>query len=251
MDLIDTHCHIYYDKYNNDIEEVVKRAHDNHVKKMICVAVDYDSAIKSIELANKYHSIYATAGYHPHDSKDTKKGYITSLEKLLENKKVVAVGETGLDYYYEYSDKKKQIKAFIEQLELAKSTNKPIIIHCREAEKDILKCIKETNSTKGVVHCFSGDLNFANRLFELGFYISFTGLVTFNKKLTKVIKEVPLDKFMLETDSPYLTPVPHRGKRNEPWLVKIIAQEISKIKNISIKDIAEETTKNATKLFEI
>ena len=147
--------------------------------------------------------------------------------------------------------KKKQIKAFIEQLELAKSINKPIIIHCREAEKDILKCIKETNSTKGVVHCFSGDLNFANRLFELGFYISFTGLVTFNKKLTKVIKEVPLDKFMLETDSPYLTPVPHRGKRNEPWLVKIIAQEISKIKNISIKGIAEETTKNATKLFEI
>ena len=250
MELIDTHCHIYYDKYDNDFEEVIDRAKENHISKIICVGVDIDSSIQSLELAEKYDMIYATAGYHPHESKDTFTSYLKELENILSHDKVIALGEIGLDFHYNHSDKKTQIKVFKEQLELAKSLEAPAIVHCRNSDLDLINCLEETKSNNGVVHCFASDLAFANKLFEIGFYISFTGLVTFSKELENVVREVPLDKFMIETDSPYLTPAPFRGKRNEPSMVKYVADSIAKIKNVDFNIIAEHTTKTATKFFD-
>ena len=249
MELIDTHCHIYYDSYKKDIDDVIKKANKNNVTKMICVGVDIETSKKSLNLANKYSSVYATCGFHPHESKDAKNNYLTQLEEFTKSKKIVAIGETGLDYFYNHSDKKTQKKIFIEQMELSKSLDYPLIIHCREAEIDIIECIKLTNTNKGVVHCFSGSRIFADKLFDLGFIISFTGMITFKNNLLKILKDIPLNKFMLETDSPYLTPIPFRGKRNEPSMIKVIAENIAKIKDVSVSEIAKETTKNAEELF--
>ena len=250
MELIDTHCHIYYDKYP-DINEVIDRAIENNISKMICVGVDLESSEKSIHLAEKYDMIYATAGYHPHESKDANLGYLKELESFLEHEKVIALGEIGLDFFYKHSNKKIQIKIFEEQLELAKSLNMPCIIHNRESDKELLKSIKKTKNNKGVIHCFASNNELAKELIDLGFHLSFTGLITFAKELRNVIKNIPLEKMMIETDSPYLTPVPHRGKRNEPYMVKYVAQEIANIKGISLNDVAEQTSKTAKHFFGI
>ena len=249
MKLIDTHCHIYYDKFNKDLDEVISRARENNISKIVCVGVDIDSSLQSIRLAEKYDMIYASAGYHPHEAKDTFTSYLKELESILSHEKVIALGEIGLDYHYNHSDKKTQIKVFKEQLELAKSLSMPAIVHSRNSDLDLLNCLKETNSNNGVVHCYASNIDFANKLFEIGYYISFTGLITFSKDLINVVKEVPLDKFMIETDSPYLTPVPKRGKRNEPYMVKYIADSIAKIKNVELNVIADNTTKTALKFF--
>ena len=251
MEFIDTHAHIYYDKYNDDLEEVLDRARKNNVKKIICVGVDLESSLKSLELAEKYDMIYATAGYHPHESKDAPKSYLKELEEILSHKKMLALGEIGLDFHYNHSDKKTQIKIFKEQLELSKSLKIPNVVHSRNADYEILSCIKETKSSSGVIHCYASDIIFAKQLFETGYIISFTGLVTFADNLKEVVKKIPINKFMLETDSPYLTPLPYRGKRNEPAMIKNIAQAISKIRNEDISIIALETTKTARKFFGI
>ena len=194
MKLIDTHAHIYYDKYKDDLEEVLDRALEQNIEKIICVGVDLRSSIKSLELAEKYEMIYATAGYHPHESKDASPSYLKELEEILSNDKVVAVGEIGLDFHYNHSDKKTQIKIFKEQLELSKSLNLPNIVHSRNADNDILNCLKETKSTNGVIHCFASNIHFANSLFSLGYIISFTGLVTFSEDLKEVVNNSPLNK---------------------------------------------------------
>ena len=250
MELIDTHSHIYYDKYT-DIDEVLDRAKENNVSKIICVGVDIESSFKSVNLAEKYDMIYATAGYHPHEAKDTDINYLKELESLLLHKKVVALGEIGLDFFYKHSDKKTQITVFEEQLNLAKSLNIPCIIHNRESDKELLKSITKTKNNNGVIHCFASDLILAKELIKLNFYLSFTGLITFANELEDVIKNIPLEKIMIETDSPYLTPIPHRGKRNEPYMVKYVATEIAKIKNISFEDVANQTTKTAKVFFGI
>ena len=250
MNLIDTHCHIYYDKYH-DIDEVIDRALENNVSKMICVGVDIESSNKSIELAEKYDMIYATAGYHPHESKETIPNYLNELESLLQHKKVVALGEIGLDFFYNHSDKETQIKIFEEQLELAKSLNMPCVIHNRESDKELIHSIKKTKNNNAVIHCFASNGKFANELINLNLHLSFTGLKTFVDELKKVVENIPIDKIMVETDSPYLTPIPHRGKRNEPYMIKYVAEEIAKIKNISLEDVAHQTTKTANTFFGI
>ncbi|MDB4859789.1 TatD family hydrolase [Candidatus Marinimicrobia bacterium] len=250
MELIDTHSHIYYDKYT-DINEVLDRARDNNISKIICVGVDIESSYKSITLAEKYDMIYATAGFHPHESKDAKKNYIKELENLLSHKKVVALGEIGLDFFYKHSDKETQINIFEEQLLLAKSMDIPCIIHNRESDKELINSINKTKNNNGVIHCFASNLDLATELIKLGFHLSFTGLITFAKELKHVIENIPIEKIMVETDSPYLTPIPHRGKRNEPYMVKYIAMEIAKIKNIPFKEVAAQTTKTAKKFFDI
>tara|TARA_B100000029_G_scaffold462202_1_gene494513 strand:+ start:753 stop:1508 length:756 start_codon:yes stop_codon:yes gene_type:complete len=251
MKLIDTHCHIYYDNFKNDFDEVLKRSKQNSISKLICVGVDIESSKKSINLSEKFSQIFATVGYHPHESKEAPLNYLLEIKNLLKSKKVVAIGEIGLDYYYNHSDKKTQNKIFIEQLELAKEIDKPVVIHCRDAEDDIIKGLKKVKNNYGVVHCFSGTEEFAKKLFELGFYVSFTGMITFKNELPKLIEKIPIEKIMIETDSPYLTPVPNRGKRNEPAMVKIVAEKIAEIKNISLNEVAKITTKNAEKLFGI
>lgn len=251
MELIDTHCHIYYDKYLDDLDDVISRANKKNINHIICVGVDLESSKKSLALSEKYDSVFATTGYHPHEAKLAPKDYLDRMKDLLEKPKVIAVGEIGLDYYYEHSDKKVQIKVFREQLELAKELNMPTIIHNRESDDDLYQNIKESNINKGVIHCYSSDVKYANKLFELGLIVSFTGIVTFSKTLQEVVKEIPIDKIMLETDSPYLTPIPFRGKRNEPYMVNYVAEKIADIKGISVKEVAEITTKTAKGFFGI
>ena len=251
MYYIDTHSHIYYDKYEHDLDEVINRAQDNNIKNIICVGVDLPSSKKSIKLAETYDSVYATVGFHPHESKETEKNYLNEIKILLKHPKVVALGEIGLDFYYNHSDKKIQLKVYEEQLELAKSMKKPAIIHNRMADNDIYNILKSTKSSNAVIHCFTGNYNYAKKILDLGIYLSFTGIITFAKELENTVKKVPLDRIMIETDAPYLAPVPNRGKRNEPSMVKYIAEKISNIKKIPIEEVAKITTKTAQQFFGI
>ena len=246
---IDTHSHIYYKEYKNDLKNVIDSANKNNVKKIICIGTDIETSYESIEIANKYSEVYCTVGCHPHEASKMDDNDILELEKMCENPKVVGIGETGLDYYYSHSSPEIQKKRFIDQIELSKSLDLPLVIHNRDSDEDLMK-ILDNYRPRGVIHCFSGDTAMAKKAINLGMLLSFTGIVTFkNSSLGEVVKEVDLDKIMLETDSPYLTPTPFRGKRNEPKHVKIIANKIAEIKNIPIKKVAEKTTKNALKLF--
>ena len=202
-------------------------------------------------MAEKYEIVYATAGYHPHESKHSKQGYLKDIKDLLSHDKVIALGEIGLDYYYNNSKRKTQKKVFIEQLELAKELNMPVIIHNRDADSDILESLNKININKGVIHCFASDLKFAQKIISLNLYLSFTGLITFATNLEKVVKNIPIDKIMLETDSPYLTPVPFRGKRNEPYMVKFVAEKVAQIKKMTLEDVSNITTKTASEFFGI
>ena len=251
MEFIDTHCHIYYDKYQNDISDVINRANDKNIKHIICVGVDLESSEKSIILSDQYESIFATVGYHPHESKLAVDNYLDKMLVLLKHPKAVAIGEIGLDYYYKHSDKKTQIKVFREQLELAKDLDMPVIIHNRESDKDLYDNLKNSKINNGVIHCYSSDVKYANKIFDLGLLVSFTGILTFSKSLQAVVKEIPLEKMMIETDSPYLTPIPFRGKRNEPHMVSLVAEKIAEIKNISIDEVANVTTETAKNFFGI
>ena len=248
--MIDTHCHINDEKYKHDIDIIVQKAIDSGVKKMICVGVDLETSEKAILISNKYEQVYATVGYHPHESKDAPQRYIYELEDMAKNSKVVAIGETGLDYYYNISPKSIQKNIFNEQIELSKDLNIPIIMHNRNSDKDLLSIIESSKLNYGVVHCFSSDWGMAEKLLKLHIKLSFTGMVTFIKDpIEEVLKKIKLDDFFLETDSPYLAPNPHRGKRNEPAMVNLIAQKISQIKNVPLETIVESTTKNALSFF--
>ena len=248
--MIDTHCHINDEKYKHDIDIIVQKAIDSGVKKMICVGVDLETSEKAILISNKYEQVYATVGYHPHESKDAPQRYIYELEDMAKNSKVVAIGETGLDYYYNISPKSIQKNIFNEQIELSKDLNIPIIMHNRDSDKDLLSIIESSKLDYGVVHCFSSDWGMAEKLLKLDIKLSFTGMVTFIKDpIEEVLKKIKLDDFFLETDSPYLAPNPHRGKRNEPAMVNLIAQKIAQIKNVPLEIIVESTTKNALSFF--
>ena len=251
MKFIDTHSHIYYDKFNHDFKDVILRAKENNISNIVCVGVDIDSSKKSIEIAEQNDFIYATVGYHPHESKDVTENYLYEIEDLIKHPKVVAVGEMGLDFYYNHSDKEIQMDVFEKQLELSQKVDKPAIIHNRMADDDMYNILKTTNTSNAVIHCFTGNYEYAKKILDLGMLLSFTGIVTFAKDLEETVKKVPLERMMIETDSPYLAPVPHRGKRNEPAMVTHIAQKISEIKNISIEEVADTTTKTAQQFFGI
>jgi len=247
--LIDTHSHIYYDQYKDDLDEVINRALDNGVGKIICVGVDLETSIESLEIANKYDNIFCTVGYHPHESNKTNKNYLDELEMMCKEPKVLAVGEIGLDYYYKHSDIETQKRCFREQIELANSLDFPVVIHNRESDNDLYKILK-TYTPKGVIHCFASNTEFATKIINLGLMLSFTGIITFkNSNLYDVVRSIPLSSLMVETDSPYLTPEPYRGKRNEPSNVSIVAEKIAEIKGIPITDVIKQTTLNALKLF--
>ena len=246
---IDTHSHIYYDQYKNDLPAIIDAAKQNNVGKIICVGTDIKTSFESIEIASQYDDVYCTVGCHPHETSKVEKNYIYELEQMCKNSKVVAIGETGLDYYYNHSPPSIQKKCFIDQINLSSDLEMPIVIHNRNSDEDLLIILEKYKPT-GVIHCFSGDINLAKKIIELGMLLSFTGIVTFNSsKLDDVIREVNFNKFMIETDSPYLTPEPFRGRRNEPKHVKLIAEKIAKIKNVSIEQVMQHTTRNAYKLF--
>lgn len=271
--MIDSHAHLDFKEFDRDREEAIKRFFDAGGEKLINVGCDLASSERSVELAAKHENIFASVGAHPHDAEMLNEETLKKMEELIVKKKVIAVGEIGLDFFNPpaggFTPREAQIDAFKAQLELAENHKKPVIIHCREAYVDLLGILKEykTIGWRGVTHCFLGSWPIAEELLKLGFYIGFTGAVTYPKKrvvkdplgmnfntepeIFKVIKNTPLNRILIETDCPYLAPAPHRGKRNEPSFVKYVAAKIAEIKGINVSETEKATSENARKLFEI
>ncbi|MEW6619259.1 MAG: TatD family hydrolase [bacterium] len=251
--LIDTHAHLEDEKFADDRHEVILRAKQEGIQTIINVGSDLITSRCSIELAQRYDFIYATVGVHPHDAVQFNDNHYSSFLELTKNKKVVGIGEIGLDYYRNLSPQPVQQEVFRQFIRLARMTNLPVIVHDREAHSDILKILKEekANVVSGVLHSFSGDVDMLKEVINAGFYISISGAVTYADSLVKIIKVIPLERLLLETDCPYLTPVPYRGKRNEPVYLKHTAAKISQILGMNIQKIADITTSNAGRLFNI
>lgn len=253
--LFDTHAHLNDAKFSEDIEETIVRAQQAGVEFINVVGFDRPTIEKALDLANRYDWIYASVGWHPVDAIDMTEKDLEWLEDVAKHPKVVALGEMGLDYYWDKSPKEVQKEVFRKQIQLAKKLKLPIIIHNREATQDIIQILKEERADEvgGIMHCFSGSVETAKECIKMNFYISLAGPVTFKnaKKPKEVAKEVPLDRLLIETDCPYLAPHPYRGKRNEPAYVKLVAETIAELKGISLEEVAEITTDNAMKLFGI
>ncbi|MBT5551327.1 MAG: YchF/TatD family DNA exonuclease [Nitrospina sp.] len=256
--IIDTHAHIDVADYDEDREAVIERARENGVQYMVNIGCDVESSYRSMELAEQHDFIYATAGIHPHDVKSINGDTYSHLRQLLLHPKVIALGEIGLDYFKNYSPQDEQRTHFRQQIQLAREMNKPIIIHSRDAKEDIIAILseffpKDPTAHSGIFHCFSGDQELADQALEMGFYISFSGSVTFKKAedLREVAKSVPADRLFAETDCPYLTPVPHRGKRNEPAYVNITAEKLAELRGLKIEDVQRTMSLNFFNLFGI
>ena len=253
--LIDTHAHVQDRKFRGDLKDVLDRASEEGLEKIICIGVDYESSCQAVDLAWKYPQIHAVVGVHPHNAKTVNEKVLSKLYELAKDVEVVAIGEIGLDYYRDLSPREQQKKAFIEQINLAKELNKPIVIHDRDAHQDVFDIIKKEKAGKnqGVMHCYSGHLPLAIELMKQGFYISFAGPLTYKnaRKTHEVATKIPLDRILIETDCPYLTPEPLRGKRNEPAYVKYIAQRLAKLRRKNLDEIAYITSLNAKKVFNL
>ncbi|WP_445613321.1 TatD family hydrolase [Geobacillus sp. YF-1] len=253
--LFDTHAHLNAVQYKEDVEQVIERARAEGVSHIVVVGFDRPTIARAIELAEQYSFIYAAVGWHPVDAIDMTDDDLHMIEQLAAHPKVVALGEMGLDYHWDRSPKDVQKDVFRRQIRLAKRVKLPIIIHNREATADILDILQEENAAEvgGIMHCFSGSVEVAKRCLDMNFLISLGGPVTFKnaKKPKEVAKEIPLSHLLIETDCPYLTPHPFRGKRNEPSYVKYVAEAIAEIKGVSFDEVAETTAENAKKLFAI
>jgi TatD DNase family protein len=253
--LFDTHVHLNAEQFSEDLDEVIDRAKAEGVDYMVVVGFDRPTIIKAMELVEEYDFIYASIGWHPVDAIDMREEDLLWIEELAKHPKVVAIGEMGLDYYWDKSPKEIQQEVFRKQIQLAKKVKLPIVIHNREATADIITILKEENAAEvgGIMHCFSGSVEVAKECVDMNFYISLGGPVTFKnaKKPKEVAQEIPLDKLLIETDCPYLAPHPHRGKRNEPSYVKLVAEQIAELKDISYEVVSSVTTENAKKIFGI
>lgn len=251
----DTHAHLNAEQYNEDLQEVIDRALSEGISNIVVVGFDRPTIEKAMELTEKYEFIYASVGWHPVDAIDMTEEDLLWIEELSSHPKVVALGEMGLDYYWDKSPKDIQKEVFRKQIRLAKKVKLPIVIHNRDATADIVEILKEEGAGEvgGIMHCFSGSPEIAQECVDMNFYISLGGPVTFKnaKKPKEVADVIPLEKLLIETDCPYLTPHPHRGKRNEPSYVKLVAEQIAEIKGLSTEEIAQATTENAKKLFGI
>lgn len=252
---IDTHAHLFFENFKEDVDDVIQRAKDNSIDFIVVPATDIKTAKEAIALAEKYEQIYATVGIHPHDTKDWNESLISEIEALAKHPKVVAIGEIGLDYYYDFAPQDQQIKAFKSQLDLALKLELPVVIHNRDSDEDMMDIIQSYCGTglKAQFHCFNGSLDDALEFMKMNHFISFTGNITFKKSdgLRDILKHIDLNHIMLETDSPFMTPVPYRGKRNEPSYVKIVAQQVAEIHKLSIEDVGRITSLNAFRFFGI
>ncbi|MCM3620544.1 TatD family hydrolase [Sutcliffiella horikoshii] len=253
--LFDTHVHLNADQYEEDLQEVIDRARKDKVENMVVVGFDRKTINRAMELVEKYDFLYAAVGWHPVDAIDMTDEDLAWIEDLASHEKVVAIGEMGLDYHWDKSPKEVQKEVFRRQIHLAKKVKLPIIIHNRDATADVVEILREEEAKEvgGIMHCFTGSLEVAKECMEMNFFISFGGPVTFKnaKKPKEVVKEIPMEKLLIETDCPYLTPHPYRGKRNEPAYVRLVAEQVAELKNMTIEDVAEKTTANAKKLFGI
>jgi TatD DNase family protein len=251
--LIDTHCHIQDREFAGDLEAVLGRAREAGVAYALVVGSDLASSQRAFNLAQRFPQLFAAVGVHPHDSKDADSATFDRIRELVSQDRVVAMGEMGLDYHYDFSPRKNQQRVFRYQIGLARECGLPVIIHDREAHGDTLAILQEERAEEvgGVLHCFSGSWEMAQECLKMGFYISVAGPVTFAnaKRLVRVVENLPLDRLLVETDSPYLTPVPHRGKRNEPAYVRLVAEAVARIKGLPVAAVEEQTTANAIKLF--
>jgi TatD DNase family protein len=255
MRLFDTHAHLDDKKYDQDREEMLKRAQAKGIQYIVNVGYDLASSQRSIRLAEQFAFIYAAVGIHPHDAGEATEQSFGKLRKLAEHPKVVAVGEMGLDYFRDLSPRDIQQQVFRRQLVLAREIGKPVIIHDREAHGDIMNILKEEQAGQigGILHCFSGSWEMAEQCLEMGFYLSFAGPVTFNnaRKLVEIAAKVPLNRLLIETDAPYLTPEPFRGKRNESAHVALVAEKIASVRKITLEELAEATTSNGLRVFKL
>lgn len=249
---IDTHCHLNFPELYKNRKAVVERAIAAGVEKIITIGTDIESSVKSVEIADEFPEVFAAVGIHPTDLLHVGNNWQKELLKLLQHPKVVALGEIGLDYYWETTKPDDQKHFFSEQIEIAKSVSLPIIIHNRRADEDIKSILIEHNYFNGVLHCYSSDDHFAREMIELGLHLSFTGNVTYvSKKLQQVLQTIPLERIMLETDAPFITPVPNKGKTNESAYIPFIAQKIADIKEESIETVAKTTTQTAMQFFHL
>jgi TatD DNase family protein len=252
--LVDSHCHLNFKDFDGDLDQVISRAREGGIDTMQTICTRISDFKTILEIAKKYKNIYCSVGIHPHEV-DNELAAAGELIKLAESDyKVIGLGETGLDYYYKHGGRNHQQASFMEHIKAAQATNKPIIVHTRDAEDDtygILKKGMEQKQYKGLIHCFTASRKFAEKCLDLGLYISISGIVTFKKavELQEIVKFLPLDRLLVETDSPYLAPVPCRGKRNEPAFTKHTAKFIAKLKNISLEEVASVTTANFNRLF--
>lgn len=262
--MIDTHCHLNFAKFENDFNTVIKRATDAGVEIIINAGTSIESSKKAVELAQKYENLYAIVGIHPHHADKLEKGWENEIDKLAKQPKVLAIGEVGIDYFSYKSndivDPKLQKEVFIKQIEIAHDNNLPLQIHGRHAAEDIIETLTSYKNLlldkPGMFHCFAGDKDYLKNTLDLGFYIGFDGNITYeglapgeNTVLSDLVMQVPLDRLVIETDAPYLTPEPHRGSRNEPSYAIITADSIAKIKDVSFDEVNNVTTENAHKIF--
>ncbi|MCM0627096.1 TatD family hydrolase [Lysinibacillus sp. OL1_EC] len=252
---IDTHVHLNADQYEEDLQEVIDRALEAKVERMVVIGFDRKTIERTMQLIEQYDFVYGVIGWHPVDAIDCTPQDLEWIEQLASHPKIVGIGETGLDYYWDKSPKDVQQELFRKQIQLAQKINLPIVIHNRDATGDVVQILREENaaSVGGVMHCFSGSVETARECIAMNFMISLGGPVTFkNARLPKeVATEIALEHLMIETDAPYLAPHPHRGKRNEPAFVPLVAEEIARLKGLTIEEIAQATTANAKNFFGI
>lgn len=255
MEFVDTHCHLQFDDYLPEVQQVVKSAHTYHVTKMICPGVSLNDSKRAIEFAKAYDNIWAGVGIHPHEAQNVVnlRSRTSEIEKLLSNNKVVAVGEIGLDYFHENSPRQDQIKILRAQIEVGIKTGLPFIFHVREAFDDFWPIVDSYKGIRGVVHSFSAHLQQLNEILNRGFFVGLNGIMTFTKDegQLEAAKKVPLDKLLLETDAPFLAPKPERGKRCEPRHIVLTAAFLANLRGEKLEDLAAATTKNARELFKI
>lgn len=250
--IFDSHAHYDSNRFNQDRHELLMSMKENGVSAIVNIGCDMQSTHDSVELANKYDFVYATVGIHPHDAKSFTQSDLTKFEEYCKNKKVLAIGEIGLDYHYDYSPRDEQKTAFEAQLQLAKKLDKPVVIHSREATSDVLELLNKYKP-KGIVHCFSGSAETAKIILDLGMYIGFTGAVTFPnaKKALSAIAVCPMDRILIETDCPYMAPQPFRGKRCDSTMLGYVAEKIGEIKGMHPQDVINAANENTRHVYEI
>lgn len=251
--MIDTHCHFNDEAFDNDLDDVIKRSNDNNVNKIIIVGFSNETNKKAIKIVNDYDCCYLAIGLHPEEANNVNDKDLIELEELIKSNKPVAIGECGLDYYWVKDNKEKQKWLFRKQIELSIKYDLPLIIHSRDAISDTLDVLKEYSNIRGVMHSYSGSYEMAKEFIKIGFYIGVGGVITFKnaKTLVNVVEQIELDKILLETDCPYLTPVPYRGKRNESSYIPFIAEKIAELKNVDKNEVSRITDNNSEALFKI
>ena len=254
MNVFDTHCHLDDERFNEDREAAYRRMLDAQVARCVCVGSDIPSSRRCIEFAQGHPGVYATAGVHPHEAKDAPPDYLQTLEQMLRQERVAALGEIGLDYYYDLSPRDVQKRVLAEQVELAVALDVPVIFHIRDAHGDMVDFFRSLRRLPaGIIHCFSGSPEIAREYVRMGFYISFAGPLTFKKAphLQQAAREIPMDRLLVETDSPYLAPEPVRGRRNEPANVVYTLRKLAELRELPVEEMADITWKNACAVYRL